>query len=118
MVRTNVRGGVGGGDGGVSGGGSGGGRMQSLERQLQEIEQQVAQKHGGPRGGGSTMPGADGASQAVLMAELQTVRHLLTDASMAMAETAQDKQQLEEELNGAMDELRAAKQSWVNRTAP
>ena len=112
MVRTNVRGGVGGGDGGVSGGGSGGGRMQSLERQLQEIEQQVAQKHGGPRGGGSTMPGADGASQAVLMAELQTVRHLLTDASMAMAETAQDKQQLEEELNGAMDELRAAKQSW------
>jgi uncharacterized coiled-coil DUF342 family protein len=122
---------------GGSGGGSGGGpgRMAGLQRQLQEIEQQVAHKYGannrsaGPRGGegqrvsdqvqiylrdgqGARGGSGDSAAQAVLMAELQTVRHLLTDASMAMAEVSQEKAQLEEELNGALDELRSAKQSW------
>jgi chromosome segregation ATPase len=122
---------------GGSGGGSGGGpgRMAGLQRQLQEIEQQVAHKYSannraaGPRGGegqrvsdqvqiylrdgqGARGGGGDSAAQAVLMAELQTVRHLLTDASMAMAEVSQEKAQLEEELNGALDELRSAKQSW------
>jgi chromosome segregation ATPase len=86
------------------------GKMQNLQKQLQEIEQQVSHKN--REGGGRSLGGGDAASQAVLMAELQTVRHLLTDASMAMAAVSQEKAELEEELNGALDELRTAKQSW------
>ena len=120
--------------GGGGGGGGGQGRMSGLQRQLQEIEQQVSHKYGGgnragPRGGegqrvsdqvqiylrdgqGARGTGGESASQAVLMAELQTVRHLLHDASAAMAEVSQEKAQLEDELSGALDELRSAKQSW------
>lgn len=129
-----------GGSGNSSGRGGpvGPGRMQGLQRQLQEIEQQVSHKYGGARsgaqprggegqrvsdqvqiylrdgqsGGGRGGGAGESASQAVLMAELQTVRHLLTDASMAMAEVSAEKAQLEEELDGALDELRNAKQSW------
>jgi len=109
--------------------------MQGLQRQLREIEQQVAHKYGAGRGparggegqrvsdqvqiylrdgqnGSGRGGGSESASQAVLMAELQTVRHLLTDASMAMAEVSAEKAQLEDELNGSLDELRTAKQSW------
>jgi len=104
---------VGKGAAGGSAGGGTGGRMQGLQRQLQEIEQQVLHKNGGAqRDGGGGVGRGDSASQAVLMAELQTVRHLLTDASMAMAEVSQEKARLEDELDGALDELRAAKQSW------
>ena len=63
-------------------------------------------------GQGARGTGGESASQAVLMAELQTVRHLLHDASAAMAEVSQERAQLEEELSGALDELRSAKQSW------
>jgi chromosome segregation ATPase len=47
-----------------------------------------------------------------MMAELQSVRHLLTDASEAMAANASAMAQLENEHEACLEELRVARQSW------
>lgn len=46
------------------------------------------------------------------MAELQSVRHLLADASEAMADNSHAMAQLENEHESALEELRVARQSW------
>jgi chromosome segregation ATPase len=124
---------------GGAGGGGPSARMNSLQQQLAEVEQQVMHKYGnggagrpgGPKPGGEGQrqtdqvqiylrgdaPGARGggessASQAILMAELQTVRHLMADASMAMAENHAATKALEDDYDSCMEELRTVKQSW------
>jgi chromosome segregation ATPase len=56
--------------------------------------------------------GGDEASQAILLAELQMVRNLLSEASAAMAERADESSYLDNELQRCRDELNMARQSW------
>ena len=114
------------------------GRMATLQQQLAEVEQQVNHKYGGGGRQGGGKPGGEGgqrqtdqvqiylrgdqpggkgggegsASQAILMAELQTVRHLMADASIAMSENQASSAALEQDYDSCVEELRTVKQSW------
>ena len=56
--------------------------------------------------------GADEASQAILLAELQMVRNLLAEASAVMSEQAAGAVGTEEELFRCREELSVVRQSW------
>ena len=113
-------------------------RFEGLEAQAKELEQQMRGRHGVGqdmrpnkpldaggrvadqvqiylRGEGSTSVGAgtglQGAGQAVVMAELHTLRHMLSEASAVMNESAQRSDRLEDELGKCYEDLRVSRQS-------
>lgn len=93
----------------VGGGGRGGQQSRGGEGQRTSDQVQIYLRGDGTQGGRGS--GGD-ASQAILMAELMSVRHLLADASEAMGTNASAMAQLENEHDSCLEELRVARTSW------